>query len=379
MLPEAYVMPAKPTGSPVQVPKHTATGVLPQLTQHATDHQLDSLASRLEALQAWLSGDLQAVEQSLLTSNGAHLAQRAGFHILKSGGKRLRPLCTLIAGRVGPKSSDPQVRAHVRDLAVAVELVHAATLLHDDVVDLQDKRRGALTSRVLHGNEVSIFAGDWLLVEALRRIVSAGVPELVTDALSTIEAMIFAEVEQVERAKTLASDKDGYFRVIDGKTAALFRWALRAGAMASGCDARTTEALVAYGTDIGIAFQLVDDVLDLDGEEDKIGKGLFSDLAEGKITLPLGLLLERRPELRGLITDLRQRCNEADWRQDPATRAMCALVLEAVRASGALQDARAVAELRVQRAKKALDALPADLAEVQALRQIADVLAVRQS
>ena len=158
----------------LQVPD-PVVGVLPQLATQAARESMPDLASRLATLQAWLAGDLHLVEEGLLATRGQlsgqrdPLIERAGLHMLHAGGKRLRPLCTLIAGRLGPKAADAQVRAHVRDLAIAVELVHAATLLHDDVVDLQDKRRGAATARAMHGNEVSIFAGDWLLVEALRR------------------------------------------------------------------------------------------------------------------------------------------------------------------------------------------------------------------
>lgn len=368
----------------LQVPD-PVVGVLPQLATQASRESIPDLASKLATLQAWLAGDLHLVEEGLLATRGQvsgqrdPLIERAGLHILHAGGKRLRPLCTLIAGRLGPKAADAQVRAHVRDLAVAVELVHAATLLHDDVVDLQDKRRGAATARAIHGNEVSIFAGDWLLVEALRKIVGTNIAVLVTDALSTIEAMVFAEVEQSERARLLAHDAEGYFRVIDGKTAALFRWALRAGALASGCDEATTEALVRYGTDLGIAFQLVDDVLDLDGDEAKVGKGLFSDLAEGKVTLPLGILLERRPELFGVVSDLRERCADPNWRQDLRTVQVCGELLQALRDTGALAAARAIATDRLASAKAALEALPQQHAEVAALRQVADVLASRQS
>lgn len=366
-------------------PEEAPTGVLPQLARQAARESMPDLAAKLATLQAWLAGDLHLVEEGLLATRGQiagqrdALIERAGLHMLHAGGKRLRPLCTLIAGRMGPRAAEAQVRTHVRDLAIAVELVHAATLLHDDVVDLQDKRRGAATVRSLHGNEVSIFAGDWLLVEALRRIVSTGIPVLVTDALSTIEAMVFAEVEQSERARLLLHDAEGYFRVVDGKTAALFRWALRAGALASGCDAATTDALVQYGTDVGIAFQLVDDVLDLDGDEAKVGKGLFSDLAEGKVTLPLGILLERRPELFGDVAELRERCADPAWRSDAQTVRACAALLGALRETGALSAARAVAADRLASAKHALSALPQQHAEVAALWQVADVLASRQA
>jgi octaprenyl-diphosphate synthase len=286
-------------------------------------------------------------------------------------------LCTLIAGRIGPRQ-DAVTRGHVRHLAVAVELVHAATLLHDDVVDVADTRRGQPTARQLHGNEVSIFAGDWLLVAALRRIVAGGHPELVQTALDTIEQMIFGEVEQVERAKCLADDIDGYYRVIDRKTAALFRWALQAGARASGCPSDVEAALVAYGNALGTAFQVVDDVLDLAGDPQATGKALFGDLAEGKVTLPLALMLRQRPDLRPLLVELREECVAQKDGVQRIEEAKARIVIDAVRATGALQAAREAALRHTEAAKAALQGVP-DGAEVAALYAIADALAARRA
>lgn len=352
-------------------------GVLPRLTVQAHGHDLGGLASRLKELQAWLAGDLQQVEEALQAFQGPNGAQRAGHHLLAAGGKRLRPVCTLIAARMGPRQ-EPDARREARDLAVAVELVHAATLLHDDVVDMADSRRGLPTARLMQSNEISIYAGDWLLVEALRRIVATGHIGLVKAALDTVQHMVFAEVQQAERARSLAADVPGYFEVIDGKTAALFRWALQAGATAGGCDPKTAAALVRYGGELGVAFQLIDDVLDLGGDSQKTGKALFADLAEGKITLPLAILLEREPGRRAQVAELAARCAEPDQRQLPETKQQCASIVEAVRACGALATARALAEERSQSARAALADLPA-CAEVSALEQIGHALLARDS
>lgn len=355
-----------PSGRPLATP-------LPRLAAQASEHEHGDLAAKLSELQAWLSGDLLGVEQALLQTTGANLAQRAGWHILAAGGKRLRPLCTLLASRFGPRQ-DAAAHANSRNLAVAVELVHAATLLHDDVVDLADTRRGQATARALHGNEVSIFAGDWLLVEALRRIVATGHAPLVTEALNTVEALILAEVDQGERAKNLAEDTDGYYRVIDGKTASLFRFALRAGAVAGGCSPETTAALVQFGSELGMAFQLVDDVLDFEGTPTATGKSLLADLKEGKITLPLALTLRQHPELRPAVAAVRGATLAG---QEPEAEAVAAIVT-AVRQSGALATARAVAAARLQQAQDALNQLP-ESAQREALRAIADALATRRA
>lgn len=354
-------------------PSVTVAPVLSRLGAQAADVDHVDLAARLAELQAWLAGDLKGVEEALLQTTGPNLAQRAGWHILAAGGKRLRPLCTLLASRFGP-SQDPAAHTHARNLAISVELVHAATLLHDDVVDLADTRRGKPTARALHGNEVAIFAGDWLLVEALRRIVSTGHGELINDALATIEQMILAEVEQGERAKQLAEDAEGYQRVIDGKTAALFRFALRCGARSSGCSAAVESALVAFGSELGTAFQLIDDVLDFEGDPGETGKALLADLREGKVTLPLSMTLRGRPDLRPAITEIR-RATVAGEALDPR---WAHAVVAAVRETGSLQTARTMAVARTHQAIAALERVPQSPAR-EALIAIAHALTARHT
>ncbi len=354
-------------------------GVLPVLSRQAQDAGLPGLDRHLLDLQLLLHEQLAEVEAAIQGTHGTTLAQRAGHHLLSAGGKRLRPLCTLLASRLGPDADEPQARTRVRDLAVAVELVHAATLLHDDVVDLADTRRTQPTARVLHGNEVSIFAGDWLLVEALRRICATGVDGLVPLALATIEQMIFAEVEQSQRARSLAHDRAGYFRVIDGKTAALFRWAMRAGARAGHTDTATEEALVGFGGALGLAFQLTDDALDFDGDAQKTGKPLLDDLAEGKVTLPLILLLDANPEYLCDIELLHAAGLDAEVRSSDAWQAAQRRVLAGLQTTGAIAEARRVAARYAEDAAAALRDLPGHAPERAALVAVAETLAARTS
>ena len=361
-----------------------ALGVLPALSRQAKAAQLDSLDLHLLALQTLLHEQLADVEGHIQNTRGPTLAQRAGHHLLSAGGKRLRPLCTLLASRLGPGADGTQERKHARDLAVAVELVHAATLLHDDVVDAADSRRNQPTARVLHGNEISIFAGDWLLVEALRRICATGIDGLVPLALTTIELMIFAEVEQSQRARSLAHDRAGYFRVIDGKTAALFRWAMRAGARAGGADAATEEALVAYGGALGLAFQLTDDALDFDGDAQQTGKPLLADLADGKVTLPLILLLDAKPDSMSDIAYLHAAGLDPQARATAQWLDAQRRVLAGLESSGAIAEARSIAAHHAHTAAAALRDLPEHAAsahapERAALLAVAETLAQRTS
>ncbi|MBM4344669.1 MAG: polyprenyl synthetase family protein [Deltaproteobacteria bacterium] len=354
--------------------------VLPALGRHAHQQHLDALAVHLSELQAWLADDLRAVEEALRTPQGTTLAERAGRHLLQAGGKRIRPLCTLLAGHMG---GAPAPRG-IRDLAIAVELVHNATLLHDDVVDLADTRRGRPTARALHGNEVSIFAGDWVLVAALRRIVGSGFPGLVDSALDTLEAMIAAEVEQAQRAQVCAGDVEGYFRVAGGKTASLFRWAMRAGATAAGLGHDECEALQTFGGELGVAFQITDDAIDLEGDPAATGKALFADLCEGKVTLPVALALAVQPGLRDQLVDLRAAANAVAVTtavhndEGAALVARCAGIARAVADCGGLEAARTEARTRCDKALAALQVVRA-CPEREALRAVAGAMVRRRA
>ena len=258
---------------------------------------LQGLAATIDDLVGFVRDDLAAVEEGLAAlSTGDTLVGEAGASLVHLGGKRLRPLCVVLASRVG----SPQASA-VRDIAVAAELVHNATLLHDDVVDHADRRRGRPTARVELGNAASIFAGDYLLIEALHRVQRAAVPGVMEGLLETIAEMIRAESLQLENRGSLDASEDLYFEVARGKSAALFSWALGAGALSGGASPELCQALRAYGESIGVAFQLIDDLLDLVGHHSNTGKTLFSDLSEGKITYPLIVVLDREPALADTI------------------------------------------------------------------------------
>ena len=271
--------------------------VLVRLRDLCVDGGLDSLAAAMEDLVGFASLELAAVEDELAAvPSGGSLVGEAGTALVQLGGKRLRPLCVVLAARLGEAPAEA-----VRDIAVAAELVHNATLLHDDVVDHADRRRGRLTTRVELGNAASIFAGDYLLIEALQRVERAGVPGVMSGLLATIAEMIRAESLQLENRGRLDMSEHLYFEVARGKSAALFRWALGSGALAGGAPPEHRAALEVYGESVGVAFQLVDDLLDLVGHHSNTGKTLFSDLSEGKVTFPLIVVLEREPELAETI------------------------------------------------------------------------------
>jgi len=330
-------MPASPHGD-----------VLHELGGVVRAHGDDALATRLESLRTGVRDDLAEVESILrCMGDGETAAHASARHLLACEGKRLRPLCVALGSRIGTGFD-----GRARKLAAAVELVHNATLLHDDVVDLGETRRGKPAARVIHGNAASIFGGDLLLVDALGLLREAGVPGTLDEMLSVIREMVVAEALQLSRRGRIDVDVGAYFRIIEGKTAALFRWALGAGARAGGCAPAVVEALERAGTHLGTTFQIVDDLLDLAGEPAATGKALLADLREGKMTYPLLLALERDPSM---VDDVQALC--ADF--DAALGTACvAGIYEGLRRTRALEGALHKAREHVEIAEAHLRSLP---------------------
>ncbi|MCA9541906.1 MAG: polyprenyl synthetase family protein, partial [Myxococcales bacterium] len=258
-------------------------------------HALAEQGARFTEAQGWLAHDLVAIDQALravMVESDANAATQASRHLLKCSGKRLRPMCVAVAAHLGGRAFD----APVRDVAVATELVHNATLMHDDVIDLGDERRGSPTARMIYGNAASVLGGDLMLLEALRRVMRSA-PALMPWLVDTIDSMVTAEAWQLERRGRFVPDRDLYRRVVEGKTARLFRFALRAGGTLGGLPMDAVEQLGAVGDALGMTFQLIDDVLDLEGDPRVTGKSACVDLREGKLTWPLLLAAERSKEV----------------------------------------------------------------------------------
>jgi octaprenyl-diphosphate synthase len=246
--------------------------------------------SPVERLASLMGPDLAAVDVVIHArmSSEAVLIPQLGQHLVDSGGKRLRPLITLAAARQFGYRGD----AHVK-LAAAVEFIHTATLLHDDVVDESALRRGRPAANTLWGNKPSILVGDFLFSRAFQLMVEVGLPQ-VLGVLANASAIIAeGEVLQLRSSKNLAIGESEYLKVITAKTAALFAAAAEAGAMAAGADRTQWVAMREYGHNLGIAFQLVDDALDYSGRQAVMGKSVGDDFRESKMTLPVILSLPR--------------------------------------------------------------------------------------
>src|SRR5512141_1965476 len=304
-----------------QLDASAVRGVRPEKAQAALQ-EVPQLAQELSALEDRLR---------LATEDAEATLKAAARHLVGSGGKRIRPTVTLLAcGACGG-----ELRAAV-PFACAAELTHSATLLHDDVIDDGPVRRGQPASRVLWGNAVSVLSGDWLLTRALEIVAaqparSAALPAL----LATMRRLVEGEVLQLSLRGSFEATEQDYFDVVRGKTASLFGWSAAAGAWAAGIRGDVPEALAAFGEEIGMAFQLVDDALDYAADPHLLGKRLGQDFSEGKATLPLIRALQREPALRERVTALLEGKEEG--------AAVASDVIEAVRRTGGVDAARALA------------------------------------
>ena len=244
----------------------------------------------LKAIVDLVSEDMGAVNRIILDKaiSDVELIPKLAHHLIDSGGKRLRPMLTIASAKLVDAGGDGPVR-----MAAAVEFMHTATLLHDDVVDESDVRRGKKSARILWGNQASVLVGDFLLGQAFRMMVDVGsLPGL--KILAHAAAVIAeGEVLQLAAAKNMATTEDEYLAIINAKTAALFSAAAEVSPALVGRPADEQAALKSYGRNLGIAFQLVDDALDYAGDSERLGKSVGDDFREGKITLPVILAYRR--------------------------------------------------------------------------------------
>jgi octaprenyl-diphosphate synthase len=234
--------------------------------------------------------DMEKVNALILEKANSHveLIPELAKHLIDSGGKRIRPMLTIAAARLCGYSGHMHLK-----LAMAVEFMHTATLLHDDVVDESDMRRGKQAARVIWGNQASVLVGDYLLGQAFRMMVETKSLEclrILADAASVIAE---GEVLQLSVSQDLATTEDSYLKVVGAKTAALFAAACEVGAVIADRPREEQAALESYGRNLGIAFQLVDDALDYSGSQAKLGKSVGDDFRERKITLPVVLAYRR--------------------------------------------------------------------------------------
>jgi octaprenyl-diphosphate synthase len=312
----------------------------------------------LPAILALAAPDMAAVDALIRHRLGSDvvLVNQVAEHIVSGGGKRLRPMLLLLAARaLGHQGPD------ARQLAAVVEFIHTATLLHDDVVDESDLRRGRKTANAVFGNAASVLVGDFLYSRSFQLMVELERVEVMKILADTTNAIAEGEVLQLLHIRNPDTDEPAYLRVIERKTAVLFAAATRLGALLAGADAAVQQALHDYGMALGYAFQIADDVLDYSADESALGKHLGDDLAEGKATLPLiHAILHSDAVTRERLRTIVQ---EGDVDAMPE-------VLAAIDATGGIDYSRKRAEDYAEATERALDGL-GDNEAVAALRGLA--------
>jgi octaprenyl-diphosphate synthase len=250
--------------------------------------------SSLDALKSYVADDLKAVNQLILRrlDSQVDLVPQLAGHIIVAGGKRLRPLLTLGAAKLCQYTGDRHI-----SLATCVEFIHTATLLHDDVVDESHLRRGQETANALFGNQASVLVGDFLFSRSFEIMIEDGSLDVLRILSHASSIIAEGEVLQLMTTNDTQTSEDTYLEVIKAKTAQLFAAACRIGAVVSDRPRIEEEALESYGMNLGIAFQLIDDVLDYSAKQATLGKSIGDDFKEGKISLPVILAFRRGDEI----------------------------------------------------------------------------------
>ncbi|MGX5732218.1 polyprenyl synthetase family protein [Pseudoxanthomonas beigongshangi] len=315
-------------------------------------------ALALPQIQSLAAGDMAAIDALIRhrLASDVVLINQIADHIVSAGGKRLRPMLVALAGRAtGP------VGAHHHQLAAIVEFIHTSTLLHDDVVDESDLRRGRGTANALWGNAPSVLVGDFLYSRSFQLMVELDRMDVMRILADTTNRIAEGEVLQLLHVHNPDTDEAAYLRVIERKTAVLFAAGTRLGALASQVDAATQQHLYDYGMNLGYAFQIADDVLDYTADAADLGKNLGDDLAEGKATLPL--IHAIRHSDAATAARLRTIVQEGDAKAMPE-------VLAAIRATGGLEYSQQRAREYANTAERCLGGLPENDA-VAALRGLA--------
>jgi len=303
----------------------------------------------LRRLYAHIGRQLQDVEKQLrrITRTPNPLISDIGSYVFKNTGKRIRPaLVLLCTGISGGRGGNEAILC-----ASLVELLHTASLLHDDIIDDSDTRRGRSTVHVKWGPNITVLIGDFLYIKSLALSLTSRLERLTRILTDVSVRMIEGELTEYRQSGNLGLTESEYFDIIDHKTASLFSAACRIGAILGGSSAAREEALAEYGTCLGMSFQIIDDLLDYTGNEKTMGKPALSDLAEGRVTLPL--IDSVRRDGRGGRDRVRRLLSRA--KSDPAAREE---ILEWVRSGQSFEISRGRAEEFSRRAIAALDGFP---------------------
>ena len=299
-----------------------------------------------ERINELVKEDMAAVDRVIRQQLHSEVAlvSQVSEYIIQSGGKRLRPVLTVLVARALGYAGH-----HHHTLAAVVEFIHTATLLHDDVVDKSEMRRGKKTANELFGNATSVLVGDFVYSRAFQMMVSINDMRVMATLADATNVIAEGEVLQLLNCHDADIDETRYLQVIRYKTAKLFEAAARCGALLTNAPTHIQEAMAAYGAHLGTAFQVIDDVLDYSGDINQTGKNLGDDLAEGKATLPLIFVMREGTAEQAAV--IRHAITEGGMEQMDA-------VVNVIQQSGALGYARVCAQREADAASAALNVLP---------------------
>ncbi|EIM06753.1 heptaprenyl diphosphate synthase component II [Planococcus antarcticus DSM 14505] len=312
---------------------------------------------KLKLLYSDLKPELEMIEKELeqAVDSKSLLLNDASLHLLQAGGKRIRPVFVLLAGKFGDYNIDVMKR-----VAVPLELIHMASLVHDDVIDDSEIRRGRPTVKAQWNNSVAMYTGDFILARALERITEIESPRIHEILSKTLIEVCRGEIIQIQDKYKLDQNLRDYFRRIKRKTALLISSSCELGALVSGTDEKTAAHLRRFGYFIGMSFQIIDDILDFTSTDEELGKPAGSDFIQGNITLPI-LCARKDPEIYATL--------KANLNKDLSNEERL-MIVRTIRNSSAIDEAKAMSERYLEKALRELSFLPKGQA-VKTMRKIA--------
>ncbi|WP_422123419.1 heptaprenyl diphosphate synthase component II [Planococcus sp. X10-3] len=319
---------------------------------------------KLKLLYSDLRPELEMIEKELEVAVGSNslLLNEASLHLLQAGGKRIRPVFVLLAGKFGDYNADV-----MKQVAVPLELIHMASLVHDDVIDDSEMRRGQATVKAQWNNSVAMYTGDFILARALEYITVIEDPKIHGILSKTMIEVCRGEIIQIEDKFKLDQTIRDYLRRIKRKTALLISSSCELGATVSGTDAETAARLRRFGYFIGMSFQITDDILDFTSSDEELGKPAGSDFIQGNITLPV-LLARRDPDIYSRLKNALGKDMSDDERME---------IVKMIRNSPALQEAKVISDQYLSKALKELSHLPKGHAN-KTMRKIAMFIGKRK-
>ncbi|TWT01061.1 heptaprenyl diphosphate synthase component II [Planomicrobium sp. CPCC 101079] len=319
---------------------------------------------KLKLLYSDLKPELEMIEKELeqAVDSNSHLLNDASLHLLQAGGKRIRPVFVLLAGKFGDYNIDV-----MKQVAVPLELIHMASLVHDDVIDDSEMRRGQLTVKAQWNNSVAMYTGDFILARALEYITKVDIPNIHEILSKTMIEVCRGEIIQIEDKYKLDQNMRDYLRRIKRKTALLISSSCELGALVSGTDEKTAAHLRRFGYFIGMSFQIIDDILDFTSTDEELGKPAGSDFIQGNITLPV-LFARKDKEIYQLL-------KESLYKE--LTDEERLYIVQRIRKSPAIKESRAISERYLNKALKELAYLPKSTAN-KTMRNIAFFIGKRK-